>query len=53
MNFIYYKIFYLELIARSSEFPKIKFNEIYDPCQSIQKSNDLYEMQKSYYELSF
>ena len=53
MNSNYYKIFYKELIARAYNYPKINFNEIYTALSSIQKTYNLKEMQKSFYELSF
>ena len=53
MSANYYKVFYLELVARASNYPKINFNEIYNALTSIQKTYNLKEMQKSFYELSF
>ena len=53
MNANYYKVFYLELLARASNYPKINFSEIYIALSSIQKTYNLKEMQKPFFELSF
>lgn len=53
MSASYYKVFYLELVARAHNYPKITFSEIHMALQSIQRHYNLKEMQKAFFELSF